>query len=59
VTIQITNKKTINLNGTRITVGQLTEALKGHNPSEQVWVRFSAGDPRDPREYDTVRLEIG
>lgn len=55
--IVISNKTSIELNGTIIPVNQLKEILE---PLDGGVLRVSwrAGDPRDQREYDSATFEI-
>lgn len=55
--LRVTSKTTVEIRGTQTTVGELVNILADHDPGKRVWIRFSPG--RDPREYDTIRLEIG
>lgn len=54
---RFTQRSTLHLGGTSVSAVSLRRFLASAPDDAVIRVYFTPGDPRDPREYDEVRLE--
>lgn len=58
MTIRVERKTTIRLPTAQVNLGELTQVLKEFPAAATIRFNYYRGDPKDPREYDTLSMEI-